>query len=966
MESMILSLKNIYKLLMNNDFPIYSESVISKKNRKGQTLLRFWQDLLVSEFRCLPFGKMIWRNDGTRNRYISNLCNRNGELKYYHEYARELGTQICADALLNQIRQFSDFLQDREYKSEILLYRAKEQIRFWDMDPCVTDPIKTHITGILSDAERAEDRGTQGRLFHAGYLLTVMSLYAAAGEAMDDPSMAVLRDPAHSMDTLWSEFNQRQERGRHTASFLTAHCGLLQDNPLSQDHFFGREEELFDLKEMAAEGRKCLISGIGGVGKTEMLRQLIRWCCDEHTLDKLAVVPYHTDLAESLSRAFPTIRQQDREETFRCIIHQLEQETKSGKVVLLVDDVTNGPEADENLLVLAQLPCAVLVTSRRKTLEGFEVYTLKPPSVSTGALIFRDNYVHSLSEEDRSELLALLQNEGVCHPLTLRLMAKAACSKNWSVAKLREHLHHSGMTLAWMEEERTVQFEKMYAQLYSLNRIPPECQEITKLFTLLPQNSYSTAFLTEVFPDICAGEQNLSDSLKLLTEGGWLDMDDSGYSMHPLIAQCLRRKTLTQERLENILSSLRKKLPRNAEDTVSDHGDELRVCEILVYISHFLSGSVSADLMIDIMDAMSARYPSRQLAGQYRKLLLQMLRRCPDRDDTVQIVLHTVLCAWACDDEDAVEEIFRRQQAGLTVPAPRFLAFCIAANSQLYKNRPELAEEMLLAVLKAEASHSQKAAAYRELLTLSEYRGNSEAALHWGEIGVAYVTQHPECGVLHCFDNISGLTALYLKFGQREAAKPLLDKMEQLEKAIGIPSVTVQYLTSLGNYELYYGDLECARKAVVEALEIIDKYYGKSFNYYATMNQLSIIFQRQKRYEEAKAAYEDILSYGKDMVYFNIARNNFTVLLMDMGKPEEALPYLTQVLALAREQGGIALGEAQRNMARAHGLLGEYQEEFACLKEAAPLLEEAYGPEHPRPMAARERLAELQGIIKID
>ena len=37
MEKMLLSLKNIYKILVTNDFPIYSESVISEKNRKGQT-----------------------------------------------------------------------------------------------------------------------------------------------------------------------------------------------------------------------------------------------------------------------------------------------------------------------------------------------------------------------------------------------------------------------------------------------------------------------------------------------------------------------------------------------------------------------------------------------------------------------------------------------------------------------------------------------------------------------------------------------------------------------------------------------------------------------------------------------------------------------------------------------------------------------------------------------------------------
>lgn len=58
MEKMNLSLKNIYRLLMTNDFPIYSESVIDEKNRKGQTLLKFWYSLLINEFQDLPYGRI--------------------------------------------------------------------------------------------------------------------------------------------------------------------------------------------------------------------------------------------------------------------------------------------------------------------------------------------------------------------------------------------------------------------------------------------------------------------------------------------------------------------------------------------------------------------------------------------------------------------------------------------------------------------------------------------------------------------------------------------------------------------------------------------------------------------------------------------------------------------------------------------------------------------------------------------
>ena len=72
------------------------------------------------------------------------------------------------------------------------------------------------------------------------------------------------------------------------------------------------------------------------------------------------------------------------------------------------------------------------------------------------------------------------------------------------------------------------------------------------------------------------------------------------------------------------------------------------------------------------------------------------------------------------------------------------------------------------------------------------------------------------------------------------------------------------------------------------------------------------------------------------------------------------MQHIATVLTVARQQGGIALGEALRNMARANGLMGDYGEEYQCLQEAVPLLAEAYGPEHPRVVAASDRLTQLR------
>ena len=53
--------------------------------------------------------------------------------------------------------------------------------------------------------------------------------------------------------------------------------------------------------------------------------------------------------------------------------------------------MTNGMDTDRDLLCLAQLPCAVMLSSRRNELEGFSVYELGMPTVAASTLIFRDN-----------------------------------------------------------------------------------------------------------------------------------------------------------------------------------------------------------------------------------------------------------------------------------------------------------------------------------------------------------------------------------------------------------------------------------------------------------------------------------------------------------------------------------------------------------------------------------------------
>lgn len=127
--------------------------------------------------------------------------------------------------------------------------------------------------------------------------------------------------------------------------------------------------------------------------------------------------------------------------------------------------------------------------------------------------------------------------------------------------------------------------------------------------------------------------------------------------------------------------------------------------------------------------------------------------------------------------------------------------------------------------------------------------------------------------------------------------------------------------------------------------------------------QTAITLQRLKRYREALDIYTAILGQlrnnGSDH-QIHLYSNNISVVYLELDRPAEALSHLETALKPARQFGGIALGEVQRNRARAFGMLGNKAEELTCLEEAVPLPEKAYGAQHPRAQAARQRLEELE------
>lgn len=965
METMILSLKNIYMMLMNDDFPIYSESVIDRNERKGNTMLRFWRRCVAEDFRRLPCGKMIWRDNGKRNRYTSYLCNRSAEIKTYTEYAAEISSQVCEASLLNQIEIFSRFLSDGKYKHDVLIRRIQELIRLAEVE----DPrLSPEIAAQIRETAMWRPSDVQGRLFLASYLLTLLMLYAATCESMDSSAMAVLLEKKYNIDSLWEEYHNPQN-SISTASFMTVHSGLLQDSILPKHQFFGRQEELFNLKEVVADCRKCLVQGIGGIGKTELLRQLIRICEEEQNVDQIALVPFERDIIESFARSFPGFLRQDPESGFHTVLYQLTKASQHGKVLLLIDNYVSTPESDEHIRMLSTLPCGVIITTRRAEIAGFESLTLDAPSSAVASLIFRDNYGHRLDPEDQKFLSGMLADDALRHPLTLRLMARAARNRGWTVQELNIQFEKKD-SLIWQEDSRTVRLNRILRQLYSYIDIPEDSHSIAELFTLLPRDSYTLDLLIKWFPDVFSSES--TDKLEALAVGGWLDKDTVGYSMHPLIAQCLRRTVITEERMAPIMRHLATCFASYGirEEAVSENPEYLKICNVIKRVSAFLSGNISREWMTTLAGALGSIDATPQAQKDGTHLLRQMEKRCADMDDACEIQCLITRCRWLEASEEDYSGAYSRQKANRTIPEPLFLDLCLYGGyCAVYQHSSHaLAENLLREVLEHSSDPRQLASAYSVLIDCVSYQGKREESLQLSEKAVSLVRGHEEIGEILTCGLLSRLLQCYSILGRMDQAGRLAPeltyKLSQPRTALS----KYHLLTGLTSWSLNAGLLENALDYATRNLDIVDQLRGRTMDYYAANADIALILQRMNRFEEAQSRYEQTLSFARQAengFWIQNTCNNLSVVWLETGQPEKALACLDEALTYARPMGGLALGAVLRNRARAFGQLGDMAQEYACLQEACPLLEAAYGPEHPRTAAALEQLGELKNVLNM-
>lgn len=977
----ILSLKGIYQFLFISDYPTFCVGIITKNNRTGLTLTKFWKDNILINFRNRKYGKQIWRAEGGRNRYISDICNRSERISFYSEYAEEIGNEANTETVLRQTRQFASFLLERQFSYDAFMQKFPTYIQFLsERDACFTEEIKRFFEKELEGKKKYDRQGKTGKAFFCGYLLTFLMLHALAGNGEGGESLRNLRCRQElSLEAL--EKANRQVAGARNGKpvFLTGKNTELCSIPLTARHFFGRERELFELREMLAQGGRYLVSGIGGIGKTELMRQFIKCCVEERLVDYICTVQYENSLEDSLIKAFPEVRGMDRQNNFREALTRIRAHAGAG-ILLVIDNMNCGQE-EQGWESFCELPATIFVTARQQKLEGFETYRIEPVGKEACALVFRDNYQRTLSDEDREALEEMTGREVWQHTLTLRLLGCVARTRGWTVPELLNRLKQGEPHISLEGQDGYAGLQQVYCRTYEVSGLKKSMNRLLRAYAALPYESYSKAFAETYLQGFLENGTDMGKSLEKLWEGGWMEKRGNGYSMHPFIAECMLAKPLSEtdiaplfEKVYEVCDNMQqgftieavRELFFNPPEDAANAVEELqRVLSVIYSAAQKLSGSLREEYLQLILLAAESAYCLLGFDKEKLNYLKGLKQSCRSVSFNTKAYWYVVLNTYNYDDMAELERAYVKYGEDGTVSKEIRLAFTKGlARRHLQSGNTGRARELAQYIWDNMQDFDSKMGACGILTESLAQEGDLEGSFAWCEKGEEVCRNSKNRNTWNRHQIMFSQCMMNIAFGKFEKAKRILEEEQEILKNDKSYVLKYQLLFYGGSYRLHKGEEDYGVPQLMEACKIGKIIFSTAerVDYATCLTELAMAYNKAGCREEACEYYKKVLDIYDTVEGHEFERhrilNNMGVMYLDWEKPKEALPCLEEAYRIGADMGGLAAAEPANNLSRVYRLLGNRTKELRYLQEAAPVLEQFYGDAHPKVADAKARLGE--------
>lgn len=501
------------------------------------TQIRFWCELLTQVLDDEALN-MLSSTKAKRSRSLSNVMNRTGTAGVMSPLYEAFAKRFDSTKFLQLTSAWLEMLT--RYDTDWFLF-MDALCAFEDAcmahDAAISDDIRSHLLTLRDEGSEALLIDYQQQGFYCCVQLSWLTLYAFLGESMDNRRTKLFRQSnGFASATLYTKYS-KVSFGSFTPTVLTSRACEACKQALVQDAYVSSPESgvkaLYDLMQKRG---KVLISGAGGTGKTELVRQVLVCAREDERYSRMAFVQYEENLTSSLRSAFMEFQGLNTDEVLAAAVRLLDKRY-SGRTLLVIDDARF--DQPEEWRRIAGLACDVLVTSRQHEQDGFAEYRLQPLGVRETRKLLESTCGYPLS--DAYEEFALLHKRVNGHPLAIILLGKALKTRNMTLAALNRETEHNGYGhLRLVSRGESESFIDKLRSVFSTTIVDEKSRKLLQLFSMLDGENRPAEALQSLLADAEPDAGKLAELLYRNYLNGWLELNEHGYAMLSPIMQAMR------------------------------------------------------------------------------------------------------------------------------------------------------------------------------------------------------------------------------------------------------------------------------------------------------------------------------------------------------------------------------------------------------------------------------------------
>lgn len=893
----VLTPKNVYRFLTDNLPGLYPHGVIPAAERKGLTLVKFWAQVLDGiippEWHASLFG-------GTqRSRRLSDMMNRTGVQPLPPKLQQEMNALLSGETLIRLSQQVQDFLRSAHYDADALTRALPDFVRMMmENEECM----KPEHEQVFENLQKS--RETLPRTFVDMLTLSWLVLLAFYGEEMCCRElMDFCQAQEHSAQALYLLSSHVTFGRRVPLSMTGRNCELCRQGLSKDEYVMDAASCLPQLTDAIRQGGKIAVTGMGGIGKTEMTRQALALLAKEELFSRMAWVQYENSLASSLRMAFDGLDGVTEENVLSTVREKLEAPYQ-GRTLLLIDSVDMPPEADEGLREIEHWGCDVLVTTRFPLGAGFRniAVPLLSEEASRALFVQHDPYLKGMGSAE-TEALHQVLSRVAGHPLAIILLAHLAKMKRWTMAQLLEELDRispEGLRLAGGKFSAIAQ---RIAQMVSTDALTDRERQVLAVFATFPAWTIPVRDALTLLRDF-GTEDELLSALETAADYGLLASNWRGYAMHPVLAESFRPLLPPMEKVPRLAEIFRERATQSGslEDC---KGTTMALA--LHAVSDFFDAPV--ELMsgisigvVELLDTSREEIPAARLAiwRQYKQKESQQTAQGRFLDAEMKLVLDAIQGGELQAD---AEQIIAQLPGASDKNAMDFLTINTIlvqrVNRELCVRIIEQADQLIQPDSLQYAVYRAESVCAKQLVGVSVPDEEVNQAISYFKERMKNPKKlHDAAGRLGALLSTTMLSGWWGKI------KPFADELAQIVDEKHIRNTESDH--ALG---MIYRHLQEFDKALMYEKYVVDAIQPETLQYYQVMANYLVIKQESGRCLENKEILEEELpkiaeKFGKNNGLYAIWAHSYSKVLMELRRPEEAMRLLDEIYPIVMAHMG--------------------------------------------------------------